>query len=59
MTVREGTNKVVGSEKDVIVAESLRLLSAREEKGKPPDLWDGQASVRIAQVIAGKSCTAG
>ena len=59
VTVREGTNKVVGSEKDVIVAESRRLLNAGEEKGKPPDLWDGQASVRIARVIAGKPCRAG
>lgn len=55
VTVREGTNKVIGSERDAIVAESLRLLSAREERGKPPDLWDGQASVRIARLIAGES----
>ncbi|MDQ4144740.1 MAG: UDP-N-acetylglucosamine 2-epimerase (non-hydrolyzing) [Actinomycetota bacterium] len=51
ITVREGTNKVVGREPDRIVDEALRVLHHGVPPRRPP-LWDGHAAERIAAVLA-------
>ncbi len=51
ITVTEGTNVIVGSDKEKIIKESLRIIEGKAKKGKIPELWDGKASERIAKVL--------
>jgi UDP-N-acetylglucosamine 2-epimerase (non-hydrolysing) len=51
ITVTHGTNRVVGSDPDVIVKEALSALNNPMKTSSPPELWDGNASVRIVDAI--------
>jgi UDP-N-acetylglucosamine 2-epimerase (non-hydrolysing) len=51
VTVTHGTNQVVGTRTDAIVAGVDRALEGAFEK-RLPELWDGRAADRIASVIA-------
>jgi UDP-N-acetylglucosamine 2-epimerase (non-hydrolysing) len=51
VTVTEGTNVVVGVDPARIVAEATRALDGEGKSGRKPELWDGHASDRIAQVF--------
>jgi UDP-N-acetylglucosamine 2-epimerase (non-hydrolysing) len=51
VTVSEGTNTVVGVDPDLIVNEATKALDGRGKAGRIPDLWDGRASDRIAEVL--------
>jgi UDP-N-acetylglucosamine 2-epimerase (non-hydrolysing) len=51
VTVSEGTNRLVGRDPDRIVTEARRVLRDGVN-GRVPDLWDGRAGERIAEVIA-------
>jgi len=51
ITLTEGTNTLVGSEKRMIVKESMRILEGPFRKGKVPGLWDGKTSERIVRVL--------
>lgn len=50
ITVSEGTNTVVGRDRDRILAEACRLLREGVEP-RCPSLWDGKAGERIADVL--------
>jgi UDP-N-acetylglucosamine 2-epimerase (non-hydrolysing) len=50
ITVTEGTNEVVGTDPDAILAGFRRALAATGAPRKP-DLWDGQTAGRIACVL--------
>jgi UDP-N-acetylglucosamine 2-epimerase (non-hydrolysing) len=52
VTVTAGTNRVVGTRPERIVAEARDALRQGASGAKIPDRWDGQAASRIAQVIA-------
>ncbi len=52
VTVSEGTNTVVGVDPDRIVTEARGALAGRGKAGRIPQLWDGKASERIAQVFS-------
>ena len=45
-TVRQGTNRVVGTEEESIVSAAFETLE-RPPEGGVPDLWDGRAAQRI------------
>ncbi len=52
VTVTAGTNVVVGRDPSRMLSAARRALSAPAgARRSPPDLWDGHAGVRIAQVI--------
>jgi UDP-N-acetylglucosamine 2-epimerase (non-hydrolysing) len=53
ITVTEGTNTLVGTDRARIVEEALRALGGRGKAGRIPELWDGKASERVARVLAG------
>jgi UDP-N-acetylglucosamine 2-epimerase (non-hydrolysing) len=52
VTISEGTNRLVGTAPDAIVEAATAILDGEDvARGRPPDLWDGRASERIAKVI--------
>jgi UDP-N-acetylglucosamine 2-epimerase (non-hydrolysing) len=50
-TVRDGTNTLVGSDAQLIVEESMKILDGRGKAGVYPDIWDGHTAERIARMI--------
>jgi UDP-N-acetylglucosamine 2-epimerase (non-hydrolysing) len=50
ITVTEGTNQLVGRDPARIVAAALSVLSD-PPPARAPELWDGRAGQRIAQVL--------
>ena len=52
ITVTEGTNALVGSDPDRILAAVNSILDGKGPQGRIPRLWDGQASPRIVKVLA-------
>jgi UDP-N-acetylglucosamine 2-epimerase (non-hydrolysing) len=52
VTVDVGTNQVLGNDTVRLEQEVLAVLEGRGKKGRIPDLWDGNAAVRIAEVLA-------
>lgn len=51
VTVTVGTNQVLGDDTDRLLAEVLAVLDGRGKKGSIPELWDGHAAERIADVL--------
>jgi UDP-N-acetylglucosamine 2-epimerase (non-hydrolysing) len=53
VTITEGTNELVGTDPAAIAEAATRLLDdGRTAQGRVPELWDGRAAERIADVIA-------
>lgn len=54
ITITAGTNQLVGTRPEAIVAAAARVLDgAAPAGGRTPPLWDGRAGERIAAAIAG------
>jgi UDP-N-acetylglucosamine 2-epimerase (non-hydrolysing) len=51
ITVTHGTNRIVGTSPDRIVAEATRVLSEAQPMVSRPPLWDGHAAERIVATI--------
>jgi UDP-N-acetylglucosamine 2-epimerase (non-hydrolysing) len=51
VTLYEGTNVLVGSSEELILAEVMKILAGQGKQGQIPTLWDGQAAVRIAETL--------
>ena len=51
VTVTIGTNIVVGCNADEIRRAVTDILAGRAKRGSIPELWDGHASERIAQIL--------
>ena len=52
VTVDEGSNVLAGTDPAVIVAEARKVLRGDGKQGRRPQLWDGNAAVRIVEVLA-------
>ncbi|GBE09733.1 UDP-2,3-diacetamido-2,3-dideoxy-D-glucuronate 2-epimerase [bacterium BMS3Bbin12] len=52
ITVEEGTNTVVGTDRERILAVVRDILSTGGKGGRVPQLWDGRAAHRICEVLA-------
>ena len=50
-TIEEGTNILVGSHADAVRNAARGILDGETKTGRVPDLWDGHASARIADVL--------
>jgi UDP-N-acetylglucosamine 2-epimerase (non-hydrolysing) len=50
VTVSMGTNRLVGSDPDLIVRSAVDALT-EPRRGDVPPLWDGKAGLRIAQIL--------
>jgi UDP-N-acetylglucosamine 2-epimerase (non-hydrolysing) len=51
VTVTEGTNNVVGTDPAAIEAAIEKLRTSAPQSSRPPALWDGQAAVRIVDIL--------
>jgi UDP-N-acetylglucosamine 2-epimerase (non-hydrolysing) len=52
-TVTDGTNRVIGTRPQRVLAEIERVLDGDRPPARRPPLWDGHAAERIAAVLAG------
>jgi UDP-N-acetylglucosamine 2-epimerase (non-hydrolysing) len=50
-TVEDGTNTIVGTDRERVLAESTRILDGHPKEGKLPKLWDGHAAERIVKIL--------
>ena len=51
ITVTEGTNRVVGSDPEIIEREALAALESPATSPRVPELWDGNTAARIVDAI--------
>ena len=51
ITVEEGTNVVVGSDHDKIIAAVNDIFTTGGKTGRVPEYWDGKAALRIAETV--------
>ena len=54
ITVREGTNTIVGNQPDRILKAARSLLKGDVPKKRRPRYWDGKAAVRIMKILQRK-----
>ena len=52
ITIEQGTNTLVGRNRDAIMREVGEILSGRGKRGRVPELWDGLSAARIAAHLA-------
>src|SRR3954470_6929430 len=51
VTVDVGTNQLVGTDPAKAVAAAREVLQGRGKRGRIPELWDGRAAERVADVL--------
>ncbi len=51
ITIEEGTNILVGSDADAVRNAARGILDGETKTGRVPELWDGRASARIADIL--------
>lgn len=51
ITVEVGTNQLLGTDLDKAKIAALDVLDGKLKQGKVPELWDGKAAERIAEII--------
>ncbi len=52
VTISHGTNRLVGTDKDALIAAARDVMGSGETRTEgPPELWDGRTSERIADVL--------
>ena len=55
VTLEQGTNFLVSTDKDKVVKKSLEIINDKIKINKKiPELWDGKAAQRIVDVILNK-----
>ena len=52
ITVREGTNMLIGKDTGRLLMEADNILKGNAKKGKIPELWDGKTAERIVEIVA-------
>ncbi len=52
ITVEQGTNTMVGSDRDAILRGVAEILSGHGKRGRVPEYWDGRAAQRISDDLA-------
>jgi len=51
ITITQGTNRLVGGRYEELVPEALGALKMARETSRRPELWDGRAAERIAEIM--------
>ena len=52
VTVEQGTNTVVGHDRQQVMSIVSDVLRNGGKQGRTPELWDGKAAIRIKSVLA-------
>lgn len=55
ITTDEGTNTLVGTGREQIIAAFEKFKKGKRKKGKIPEFWDGKASERIIKCLLSKN----
>ena len=53
ITVEQGTNTMVGRDREAILSGVSEILAGGGKSGRIPEFWDGRAAERIAAHLAG------
>lgn len=53
ITISEGTNTLVGSNRELLLRNLDEIFSSGGKRGRAPEFWDGHAAERIAAHLAG------
>ena len=51
VTIKTGTNVLVGNDTDLIIKEVNKIFSGNPKQGSVPEFWDGKAAERIVSLI--------
>lgn len=51
ITIETGTNTLIGTDMEKLRTELSKILDGRAKKGAVPQLWDGHAGDRIAEIL--------
>jgi UDP-N-acetylglucosamine 2-epimerase (non-hydrolysing) len=51
VTISEGTNELVGTTPERILAATWQVLDGDTKNGRCPELWDGRASERVVRIL--------
>ena len=54
VTLKKGTNYLVGRNKKKIAIYIKNILNDKSKKGSIPKLWDGRVAERIVKILVGK-----
>jgi len=54
VTVDEGSNVLAGTDPERIVALALQTIAGNGKRGRRPNLWDGNAAVRIVDALVSR-----
>lgn len=57
ITISQGTNLLVGTSPEKIIAASREILSGHSKAGRVPPLWDGEAAQRIVRILLHAPCS--
>jgi UDP-N-acetylglucosamine 2-epimerase (non-hydrolysing) len=57
ITCIEGTNRIVGNQKEKIIEAARQILNGAQVVGGVPEMWDGKAAGRIVHVLKRSSET--
>ncbi|MBD3248628.1 UDP-N-acetylglucosamine 2-epimerase (non-hydrolyzing) [Candidatus Woesearchaeota archaeon] len=50
-TITEGTNVLVGNDKEKVLENFTKIIDGSFKEGKIPELWDGKAAERIVKIL--------
>jgi len=56
ITIEEGTNILVGTEKETILNAYSNFKFGNVKHGRVPELWDGKAAKRIVNILTERKC---
>jgi UDP-N-acetylglucosamine 2-epimerase (non-hydrolysing) len=54
VTINQGTNIIVSTDKGKVTNAALKVINGAQVKGRIPELWDGNASKRIVDILLNK-----
>ena len=57
ITIKEGTNKLVGNDPDMILREAMGTMAQEKSRKKLPKYWDGKAAERIVKILSNRHST--